>query len=145
MSEVTATMRPPANSNYDPVHRPAHYDLGNGLDVIDVIEDVFGIDGHLPQALTYLMRAGKKGDALEDYAKALWYVRRARKMVRHWEPRGAHMLSVHVEAVLVGIEDDCGKAIEAIVTAAMANKVGIYLRRLQDAENILAALVGKDG
>ncbi len=134
----------PANSNHDPVHRPAHYDLGNGLEVIDVVEDVFGIDGHLPQALTYLMRAGRKGDAEQDYAKALWYVRRARKMVRHWEPRGAHVLSVEVEAVLVDIEGLPGQAIEAIVTAAMANKVGIYLRRLHDAETLLAELVGED-
>lgn len=137
------TMPLPANANHDPVHRPAHYDLGNGLEVIDVVEDIFGTDGHLPQALTYIMRAGKKGAAQEDYAKALWYVRRARKMVRHWEPRGAHVLTDKVAMVIGDARRDHGEALKAIVDAAMANRVGIYLRRLNDAELALMHLAGE--
>lgn len=143
MSEPTATIPLPANQNYDPVHRPSHYDLGGGLEVIDVIEDLFGIDGHLPQALTYIMRAGRKGDAREDYAKALWYVRRARKQTTFWEPRGAHVLSDEVSIALRDVEGLAAAAVEALVQAAMANRVGIWLRRLQDAENVLIELSGE--
>lgn len=136
----TATLQ----KQYHPVHRPAHYDLGDGIEVIDVIEDVFGIAGHLPQALAYVMRAGKKGRSRQDYAKALWYVRRARRRNMHWEASGVHVLSVAVEHALRQQQDGVhGQAVDALVRAAMANRIGIWLHHLNIAERALAELSGE--
>lgn len=56
---------------------PAHYKLRNGLEVIDILEDI-GIakDYCRGNAIKYLIRAGRKDNvaALEDYSKAQWYV-----------------------------------------------------------------------
>jgi len=60
---------------HDPVEQPSHY-IGNGLEVINVIEDWrFGF--HLGNAIKYILRAGKKSDAVEDLQKAQWYISRA--------------------------------------------------------------------
>lgn len=59
---------------HDPVNHPAHYTwLPNGLEVIDVTEN---FNFCLGNALKYVMRAGRKGDALEDLRKARWYIDR---------------------------------------------------------------------
>jgi len=57
---------------------PDHYKIG-GIECIDYLrakltpEEFAGfLRGN---ALKYLSRAGHKGDATEDYRKALWYVR----------------------------------------------------------------------
>ena len=53
---------------------PAHYkDLSP--EPIDVIEG-WGLGFHIGNAVKYLARAGKKGDALEDLRKARWYLDR---------------------------------------------------------------------
>lgn len=58
----------------DAVHHPQHYNANpSGIECIDVIE-------HLPfnvgTAMKYLWRAGHKGDAVEDFQKAIWYIER---------------------------------------------------------------------
>ncbi len=57
----------------DPIN-PSHY-KANGLEVIDVIE-AFGLNFAIGNAIKYLLRAGKKGDRLEDLKKARWYIDR---------------------------------------------------------------------
>jgi len=57
------------------IDRPAHY-LGRGLEAIDVLE-AWGLGLHLGNCGKYILRAGRKGDAVEDLGKALWYARRA--------------------------------------------------------------------
>ena len=64
----------------DMVYDPPHYDRG-GLEAIDVIEGI--IDGLpaveaacLANVLKYALRAGKKGDAAQDIAKANNYAHR---------------------------------------------------------------------
>lgn len=59
----------------DPVNHPAHYKTPSGLEAIDVIE-AFGLGFHRGNAVKYLLRAGKKGDAAQDMRKARWYVAR---------------------------------------------------------------------
>lgn len=59
----------------DPVNHPQHYKAPNGLEAIDVIES-FGLGFHRGNAVKYLLRAGKKGDATQDIQKARWYVQR---------------------------------------------------------------------
>jgi len=58
----------------DTVNHPPRYKAG-GLEVIDVIE-AFGLGFRLGNAIKYLLRAGRKGDAVEDLKKAAWYLQR---------------------------------------------------------------------
>lgn len=56
------------------VNHPPHYTAG-GMEAIDVIE-AFGLGFHLGNAAKYVLRAGRKGDAIEDLKKARWYLDR---------------------------------------------------------------------
>lgn len=61
----------------DLVNHPPHYKAPNGIEVIDVIEG-FGLDRSfaLGNATKYLLRAGRKGEELEDLKKSRWYLNR---------------------------------------------------------------------
>lgn len=56
----------------DSVNHPPHYQ-GAGLEIIQVIE-AFRLGFSLGNAVKYVLRAGKKGPALEDLKKAAWYI-----------------------------------------------------------------------
>jgi len=60
---------------YEEIHSPKHYQLPDGLEVIDLIED---LPFNVASALKYLFRAGKKPGASSqtDLEKALYYVER---------------------------------------------------------------------
>lgn len=58
----------------DNINHPEHYQ-GKGLECIDVIE-AFDLGFSLGNAVKYILRAGKKGDRLEDLRKAIWYLQR---------------------------------------------------------------------
>jgi Protein of unknwon function (DUF3310) len=60
----------------DSVHSPKHYQGRGGLEAIDAIEAAFGLDGHAPTAMKYILRHQAKGRPAEDLAKAKWYVDR---------------------------------------------------------------------
>lgn len=64
-------------TSVDMVNRPGHYVGANGLECIDVMEAYYGLAFHVPTALAYIVRAGRKGDRIEDLRKARWYLRRA--------------------------------------------------------------------
>lgn len=55
------------------VNNPSHYQLPNGVEVIDITENLDFLTGN---AVKYLCRAGRKGDKLTDLKKAQWYVNR---------------------------------------------------------------------
>ncbi len=58
------------------VDHPAHYGgEANPFEAIKVIE-AWGLGFCLGNAVKYISRAGKKGDALTDLRKAAWYVQR---------------------------------------------------------------------
>ena len=59
----------------DLINHPPHYIAENGLEAIDVIE-AFKLDYHLGSAVAYILRAGRKGDAIEDLRKSVWYLLR---------------------------------------------------------------------
>ena len=67
---------PPAK---DPVNSPDHYTRARealkGSEVIDIIE-AFGLGFRLGNTVKYILRAGHKGDRLEDLKKARWYLER---------------------------------------------------------------------
>jgi len=56
------------------VSSPTHYQ-GKGLQAIDVIED-FSLGFNLGNSIKYILRAGKKGDRIQDLKKAIWYLER---------------------------------------------------------------------
>lgn len=59
------------------VQSPAHYQLG-GIEAIDVIDEAVDNPAsfYRGNAIKYLLRAGKKGDARQDLEKARWYIDR---------------------------------------------------------------------
>lgn len=66
----------------DSVNQPPHYTHGP-IEVIEVWEGFkspnlpnFGLPSHLTHVIKYILRAGHKGDALEDLKKAQWYLTR---------------------------------------------------------------------
>jgi len=56
------------------IDHPSHYQ-GVGLECIDVIE-AFELGFNLGNCIKYTLRAGKKGDRIEDLRKAKWYLQR---------------------------------------------------------------------
>lgn len=58
----------------DMVNRPPHY-TRTTIEVIDVIE-AFALGFRLGNTVKYILRAGFKGDAVEDLKKARWYLER---------------------------------------------------------------------
>lgn len=64
-------------TNHNPVTNPKHYDLFPGQQSIDVIQAALTPEEFAGfckgNALKYRLRAGEKGDAAEDLAKANWY------------------------------------------------------------------------
>lgn len=61
------------------VSHPSHYQLKNGLEVIDVIEafteGLKGIDAvDIGNAIKYLGRLGKKDNPIQEVEKAIWYL-----------------------------------------------------------------------
>ncbi len=62
------------------VNHPEHYGgADNPYEAIKIIE-ALGLDFHLGNVIKYICRAGKKGDSLQDLAKALWYLQRKVEM-----------------------------------------------------------------
>jgi hypothetical protein len=64
----------PTTKFVDLVNAPPHYRAG-GIEAVDTIE-AFGLGWHLGDAVAYILRAGRKGDALEDLRKARWHLDR---------------------------------------------------------------------
>ncbi|MDV2415941.1 DUF3310 domain-containing protein [Corynebacterium kefirresidentii] len=53
---------------------PEHYQgFSNGAQPVDIAEH---LSFNLGNALKYISRAGRKGDAVEDLSKARWYIDR---------------------------------------------------------------------
>lgn len=56
------------------INHPQHYQ-GQKFEVIEIIED-FNLNFCIGNAIKYILRAGKKGDRVQDLHKAMWYLRR---------------------------------------------------------------------
>jgi len=70
-------MKPPS----DPVNSPAHYTSHpSGIEAITLCEHE---NFCLGNALKYLLRCGKKGDAVQDLRKAIWYIEREINRLHH--------------------------------------------------------------
>lgn len=62
-------------AEFDPVQRPSHYTEGRTVEPIDAIMD-WDLDFLDGQVVKYVSRAGRKGEALEDYRKAEFYLKK---------------------------------------------------------------------
>lgn len=67
----------------DMVNHPDHYKGAKGIEVIDVI-DAFDLGFSLGNAVKYILRAGKKDNAVQDLKKAMWYIKH--ELDSKWEP-----------------------------------------------------------
>ncbi|WP_299032371.1 DUF3310 domain-containing protein [uncultured Anaerococcus sp.] len=56
------------------VDHPSHYQ-GNEFEVIDIIED-YKLGFNRGNVVKYVLRARKKGSEIEDYKKAIFYLKR---------------------------------------------------------------------
>jgi len=67
------------------VNHPDHYQFGD-METIDMMICIWGAektaDWCMGNSFKYRMRAGKKGDAIEDINKALWYENKAKELRR---------------------------------------------------------------
>jgi hypothetical protein len=63
-----------AEEELDLVNHPPHYSSG-GIQSIDVIE-AFNLKYHTGSAVKYILRHGRKDNALMDLQKARWYIDR---------------------------------------------------------------------
>lgn len=68
----------------DLVNHPSHYQ-GKRFESIDIIED-FELGFHLGNAIKYILRAGKKGNKVQDLKKAIWYLERECRKVESGDP-----------------------------------------------------------
>lgn len=86
--------------NHKTAINPAHYKSGR-LQVIHVTE-AFRLSSHLSQAVSYLLRAGKKpGEPkAKDLEKAIWYI------MREYLLDNGRLPEVKMEAERVGFWDD---------------------------------------
>ena len=71
------------------INHPKHY-KGNRFEAIDIIED-YELGFNLGNSIKYVLRAGKKDNAIEDLEKAAWYLDReiTRRMTEQLESTDA--------------------------------------------------------
>lgn len=84
-----------------------HYHTGT-IQAIDLIE-AYKLDFCLGNAVKYISRAGRKGDAVEDLRKAIWYIERRIKYLTNDQTSthdhqgiGTTGISSEVREVLIG-------------------------------------------
>ena len=67
-------------TKYDPVEKPLHYNSSEGIECIDYIRQVLGLQGFIDychgNAIKYQHRYKHKGKPAEDMKKAEWYIKR---------------------------------------------------------------------
>lgn len=65
------------NVEPDMVNSPSHYTWLNGIEAVEILEPLADVSGwNVANAAKYLLRADRKGKALEDLKKAAWYLSR---------------------------------------------------------------------
>lgn len=71
------------NTKKDNVNHPEHYQTLKDKCGIEVIDIVRHLDFDLGNAIKYILRAGHKGNAVEDLNKAIWYIKDKIKMLEN--------------------------------------------------------------
>lgn len=74
-AEIPVAVSAEAEFQVDMVNRPPHYTFGK-YEPADVADDWYGTEPLLWNANKYIARWDKKGDAIENLEKAIWYLSR---------------------------------------------------------------------
>ena len=65
-------------SEYNPINKPVHYTIGEGIECIDYIKQTLGLEGFKAfcdgNLIKYQHRHTYKGNPVEDMEKAQWYL-----------------------------------------------------------------------
>ena len=76
----------PNLQEYDSVERPAHYNHSGGVECIDYIRQVLGLDGFIAychgNVIKYQHRYQYKKNPIEDMDKATWYLNKMREAMK---------------------------------------------------------------
>jgi len=71
---------------YDPVNKPFHYNHTDGVECIEYIKQVLGLEGFVAycrgNVMKYNHRAMYKGNPTEDMSKAEWYLSKANETLK---------------------------------------------------------------
>jgi hypothetical protein len=71
----------------DIVNHPTHYTIGKSMEVIDIIESSVEHISDIRKApsvanvIKYLLRHEHKGTPIDDINKAMWYLKRIKKII----------------------------------------------------------------
>ena len=74
------------DQNFDEVNNPAHYNLGDGLECIDYIKQVLGVDGFIAYChgnmIKYQHRHKYKRNPVQDIETAQYYLNKMLKVMK---------------------------------------------------------------
>jgi len=125
----------------DPVHYPRHYTAhSSGVECVDIAEH---LSFNLGNALKYVWRCEHKGRKEEDLKKALWYVRREKRLVSLTEsPQIDPMIALYVQKTLDAEESEStlGKFLQVLSDELPVIDDYVYL--LANLESVLG---GEEG
>lgn len=71
------------NTKKNNVDHPEHYQVFKDKSGIEPIDIARHLDFDLGNAIKYILRAGNKGNAVEDLNKAIWYIKDKIKMLEN--------------------------------------------------------------
>ena len=71
------------NTKKNNVDHPEHYQVFKDKSGIEPIDIARHLDFDLGNAIKYILRAGNKGNAIEDLNKAIWYIKDKIKMLEN--------------------------------------------------------------
>jgi hypothetical protein len=127
------------------VEHPSHYGgASNPYEAIKVIED-WRLGFSSGNALKYILRAGRKGDAVEDLRKACWYLRRVELAPSLYFSGPARIASMYPSDVAVahGLSESLASAIAHLYQASLGAAIAsvedeLRSRALDDANHVRA-------
>lgn len=127
------------------VHHPAHYQSGDGIEAITVIEAMTGVDGNAFTAIKHILRHQRKGRPAEDLAKARWYVDR---LAAPQTPRLACRDPLSLKlldrvALSFGLSGPARHALEEIAAALSSTAEDRYRAYLRKASQALTRAIAK--
>ena len=108
VKEPKTDLQPPTRQEADPIN-PQHYKGGfqtRQMECIDLVRELPFSEGN---AVKYIWRAGRKGDAKEDLEKAMWYIEDCMMY-----PRMTTEQRAKAEILLKLIEDSCSYRLKII-------------------------------
>ena len=86
LGKVNKEVEGKADPHYNSVSKPFHYNHTDGIECIDYIKQVLGLEGFIAycrgNVIKYNHRAFHKGNPTEDMSKAEWYLKQTTKALK---------------------------------------------------------------